>query len=430
MQTDIPVELFILVLLIMLSAFFSSAETALTTVNKIRIRSLAEEGNKRAKKLLKITADSPKMLSAILIGNNLANITASSLTTSVTMHLFGSVGVGIATGIVTLIILVFAEISPKTIAAFHAEKVSLRYANVIYVVIKILTPVIFVINLISLTFLKLLHIKSSSTYSKLTIKDLRTIVNVGHENGVIETEEHDIISNVFDFTDSLVKEVMVPRIDITFINVASSYEDIIQIFRETQYTRLPVYETTTDNVVGILNIKDLILAEHKKDFFIRSLMREPFYTFEYKNTAELLAEMRSKSINIAIVLDEYGSTAGLITLEDLIEEIVGEIRDEYDNNEEEDILQISDSEYFVSGSMNLETLCESLPLSFSSGDYDTIGGYITGLFDHVPIVGEVITTEDHITLRVQKMDKNRVEKIKITFPKYDESLDPKQTEDV
>ena len=254
----------------------------------------------------------------------------------------------------------------------------------------------------------------------MTEKELRTIVDVGHENGIIESEEHEIINNVFDFNDAQAKEIMVPRIDMTMVEVNCSYDDLLAIFRECQYTRLPVYEDTTDNVVGILNIKDLLLLTDTSQFSIRALMREPFFTYEHKNTAELFHEMKKNSINIAIVLDEYGTTVGLITLEDLIEEIVGDIRDEYDANEEADLTKISKQEYLVSGSMNLDDLCETLDLPFSSEDYDTVGGYVIGLLDHFPKEGEVITTKDGFTFFVKKMDKNRVEKILLTMPEKSE----------
>lgn len=421
MQTTEIIQLIVLIILLLLSGFFSSAETALTTANRIRMRTLAEEGNKKAARVLAITDDSPKMLSAILIGNNIVNLSASSLSTSLALKLFGSVGVGIATGILTLLVLIFGEISPKTMATIYADKMSLSYSGIILFLMKILTPVIFVINALSMLLLRLLRVNPNDAAKQMTEKELRTIVDVGHENGIIESEEHAIINNVFDFNDAQAKEVMVPRIDMTMVDINSSYDELLEIFREFQFTRIPVYEDSTDNVVGILNIKDLLLLDNQNDFSIRSLMREPFYTYEHKNTAELFNEMKTESINIAIVLDEYGTTAGLITLEDLIEEIVGEIRDEFDANEEEDLIKLNEQEYLISGSMNLEDLCETLNLPFSSEDYDTIGGYLIGLLEHFPKEGETFTTEENITLRVQKMDKNRIEKIHISLPKEEEN---------
>lgn len=255
----------------------------------------------------------------------------------------------------------------------------------------------------------------------MTENELRTIMDVGHESGVIEAEEHEMINNVFDFTDAEAKEVMIPRIDMTFVPVDASYQELLDIFRETRYTRLPVYEESNDNVIGILNMKDLLLCEDQNNFSIREIMRTPFFTYEHKNTAELFSQMQESSINIAIVLNEYGTTAGLITMEDLLEEIVGEIHDEYDYNEEEDVYAINDREYLVQGSMNLDDLCDSLEIHLESEDYDSIGGYMIGLLDHVPEEGEAVTAPDGTILRVDKMDKNRIEKIYIRIPDKDET---------
>lgn len=380
------------------------------------MRTLAEDGDKRAATVLRITDDSGKMLSAILIGNNIVNLSASSIATSLAIKLWGSVGAGIATGILTFLILIFGEISPKTLATIHSEKISLAYSGVIAFLMKILTPVIFIINKLSMGFLMLLRVDPNAGAQQMTEEELRTIVDVSKESGVIESEEHTMINNLFDFGDAQAKEVMVPRIDMTFAQIDSSYDELIQIFQEDKFTRLPVYEDTTDNVVGILNMKDLLLYKDKEHFSVRSVMREPYFTYEHKNTAELFMEMRKSSISLAVVLDEYGATAGLITLEDLLEEIVGEIRDEYDTDEEDPIVQLNDREYMVLGSTNLEDLCEEIGLSFTSEDYDTIGGYLIGLLDHLPEKNEIIITDDDVLLRVEQMDKNRIEKIYIKKP--------------
>lgn len=416
MSTGDFIQIICLVILLLLSAFFSSAETALTTVNHIRIRTLAEEGNVRAQRVLKITEDSSKMLSAVLIGNNIVNLSASSIATTLAIGFFGNVGAGIATGILTILILIFGEISPKTLATIHSVKLSLAYSGPIYFLMKILTPVIFIINALALAFLKLLRVDPNATEKAMTEEELRTIVQVSHESGVIETEEREMIESVFDFTDSEAKEIMVPRIDMAFVNVDASYEELLDIFRDTRHTRLPVYEDTNDNVVGILNIKDLLLFQDHSNFSIHDIMREPFFTHEHKNTAELLKEMQTASINLAIVLNEYGTTAGLITIEDLLEEIVGELHDEYDENEEKDILALNEHEYIVQGSMNLYDLCDELNISLESEDYDSIGGYVLERLDHLPEEGECITTEDNILIRVDKMDKNRIEKVYLKLP--------------
>ena len=416
MDTSDIVQLISLVVLILFSAFFSSAETALMTVNKIRLRTLMENGNKSAERVLRITEDSGKLLSAILIGNNIVNISASSIATILATKLLGNAGAGVATGILTFLILIFGEISPKTLATIHAEKLALLYSGIIAFLMKILTPVIFIINKLAMGFLFLIGVKPGDADTLMTEEELLTIIDVSKEEGVIEDEEHEMINNLFDFGDSQAKEVMVPRIDMVFADVNNTYDELIAIFKDNMFTRLPVYEGTTDNVIGILNMKDILLCTDRESFSIRNLIREPYFTYEQKNTAELFLEMRKSSISLAIVLDEYGATAGLITLEDLLEEIVGEIRDEYDTDEEDPIEQLNEREFIVLGSANLDDVCEKLDLNFTSDDYDTIGGYLIGLLDHLPVKNEIIITEDDILLRVEQMDKNRIEKIYIKKP--------------
>ena len=409
-------QLIAIIILLCLSAFFSSSETALTTVNQIRMRTLADNGDKRAARVLHVTGNPGKMLSAILIGNNIVNLSASSISTSLAIHLFGNTGAGIATGILTFLILIFGEVTPKTMATIKADSMSLTVAAPIGFLMKILTPVIFIINKLSLGLMFLLHVNIKDAQKKMTEEELRTIVDVSQENGVIEHEERDMIHNLFDFGDAEAKEIMVPRIDMTFVQADATYQEVLDIFRQDMFTRLPVYEDSTDNVIGIINMKDFLLQNDTPEFSVRNLLREPYFTYEHKNTADLFLEMRKSSISLAIVLDEYGVTAGLITLEDLLEEIVGEIRDEYDADEEDDITRISDREFYVLGSANLNDVSEALSLHFTSDDYDTIGGYCLGLLDHLPEKNEIILTDKNILLRIDRMEKNRIERIYIRLP--------------
>ena len=418
MDSSVVIQLIILAVLILLSALFSSAETSLTTSNKLKIQSLADQGSKRARILLKISEDSGKMLSAILIGNNLVNNAATALTTSLIIQLFGNSAVGIATGVITLLILIFGEISPKTLATIHSEKMALLYAPLIHFLMKIFTPVIFIVNKLSMGVLFILRVNPDQKVNTMTEHELRTIVDVSHEDGVIESEEKEMIYNVFDMGDAKAKDIMVPRVHVTFADINSTYDELIEIFREDKFTRLPIYEETTDNVVGTINMKDLLLYNYndKKEFHVRDILREAYFTYEYKSISELLVEMRQASINIAIVLDEYGETAGLITLEDLLEEIVGEIHDEYDENEEEFVRQINDREYIIEGSMNLDDLNDSLGLNLSSEDYDSLGGFIIEHLDRLPEQGDELTTDDGIRLVVEALQKNRVESVHLYIP--------------
>ena len=379
-------------------------------VNKIRIRNLADAGLSSAQTLMKVLDNQPKMLSAILIGNNIVNISASSLSTIVVTRAFGDMYVGVGTGILTLLVLIFGEITPKTSATLYSETMALRFAKPIYMIMQVLTPVIFIVDKLSQGVLRLLHVDPNKKQDAITEDELRTIVEVSHEEGVIESDEKKMIYNVFDFGDSVAKDIMVPRIDMTFIDVNATFSEVIEVFREVKYTRYPVYEETTDNVIGIINIKDLLLTENQKKFCIRDYLREPLYTYEFKKTADLMVELRKTQNNIAIVLDEYGATAGLITLEDMLEEIVGEIRDEYDEDEEDLIRRIGPREYVVEAAMKLDDLNDQLGLDLESEDYDSIGGFIIGLLDHLPEEGEEVTHRN-LRLVVDQVDRNRIDKI-------------------
>lgn len=410
MDSGQALQILIVIGLLALSAFFSSSETAMMAVNKIRVRNLADAGLSSAQTLMKVLDNQPKMLSAILIGNNIVNISASSLATILVTRAFGDMYAGVGTGILTLLVLIFGEITPKTSATLYSETMALRFAKPIYMIMQVLTPVIFIVDKLSQGVLRLLHVDPNKKQDAITEDELRTIVEVSHEEGVIESDEKKMIYNVFDFGDSVAKDIMVPRIDMTFIDVDATFSEVIEVFREVKYTRYPVYEETTDNVIGIINIKDLLLTENQKKFCIRDYLREPLYTYEFKKTAELMVELRKTQNNIAIVLDEYGATAGLITLEDMLEEIVGEIRDEYDEDEEDLIRRIGPREYVVEAAMKLDDLNDQLGLDLESEDYDSIGGFIIGLLDHLPEEGEKVT---HKTLRfvVDKVDRNRIDKI-------------------
>lgn len=416
MDSSDVIQFLILIILICLSAFFSSAETSMTTVNKIRIQSLSEEGDARAKTLLKVIEDSGKLLSTILIGNNVVNLSASSLATTLTMRLFGNAAVSISTGIITLLVLIFGEITPKTLASVHGEGLALAYAKPIYILMTIMTPVIFLMNHISGGVLRLLGTDPHAKSSTITEHELRTLVNVGHEEGVIKTEERQMINNVFDFDDSRAEDIMVPRIDVTFADINSTYEDLIRLFREDKHTRFPVYKDSTDNIVGIANIKDLLLCD-KEDFSLKKILREPYFTYEYKKTSELLMEMKENSVSFAIVLDEYGATSGIITLENLVEEIVGDIHDEYEDQEEEEIKEIIPGrEYVAVGSARLDDLNETLHLDLSSEDYDSIGGYMIEQLDRFPEEGETVVTESRVQLTADKVERTRIASVRICLP--------------
>ena len=408
------IQLVILIVLVILSGFFSSAETALTTVNRVRMRALEEEGSKRAARVNKILENYSKMLSAILIGNNIVNLSAASLATTLAARIH--LAVGIATGTLTIVVLIFGEIVPKTWAMVSSEKLSLAYSGIIYGLMQLLTPVIFIIDKLANGILRLMHIDPSKRMTTMTEAELRTYVEVSHEDGVIESEEREMIYNVFDFSDALAKDIMIPRINMVTVNVNATYDKVMNVFRESMYTRLPVYQEEKDNIIGFINIKDFILTGNPENFLVKNILRDAHYTYEYKKVADLLYELREKTTSMTFVLNEYGAAVGMITLEDLLEEIVGEIRDEYDADEAELIKEVGERTWLVEGSMKLDDINDRLGTKLDSEDYDSIGGIIIEYLDRLPEDNEEITLDNGIHLKVQGIDQNRIIKVQMTLP--------------
>lgn len=417
MDTSAILQAICLVLLLVGSAFFSSAETALTTVNRIQIQLLAEEDNKKAKRVEMILDQSPKMLSAILIGNNIVNISASALATTLTISVFGNAYVGLATGILTLLVLVFGEITPKSLASIFSLQLSLSYSGFIWMLMRILTPVIFVVEAIRTGILKLMGVDPNAKGNRITEDELKTLVDVGLEEGAIENDEFEMITNVFSLDDSLAKDIMIPRIDMSFLHVDATYDEVIELYRETSYTRFPIYSESRDTIIGTINVKDLLLYPKDEPFHIRKLLREPHFTFEHKEVGTLLMEMQEGSISLVIVLDEYGATSGMITMEDILEEIVGEIRDEYDKDETDAILELKPGrEYLIDGSTNLTDVNDTLKIDLESEEYDSIGGYIIEKLDRLPKSGETIQLDNGIKMITEVVKRNRVEKVHVFLP--------------
>ena len=385
MDTSGVIQLVSIVILIFLSGFFSSAETALSTVNRVRMRTLEEEGSKRAARVNKVLDNYSKMISTILIGNNIVNLTASSLATTLAMRI--NLAVGIATGVLTIVVLLCGEIVPKTWAILYSEKLALTYCNVIYFLMQVLTPVIFIVDLLSHGIMKLLHIDPNKKASTMTESELKTYVDVSHEDGVIESEERKLIYNVFDFSDAHAKDIMIPRINMVTVSLDATYDDVLAVFRDSMYTRLPVYEDDKDNIIGLINIKDFILTEDQSAFHVGNILRDAYYTYEYKKIADLMYEMREKTTNVSFVLNEYGATVGMITLEDLLEEIVGEIWDERDEAVE-DIVQIDESTYRVLCSTNIEDFFEFFNLEpVEDIEATTVNGWMTEQIGSIPAQG-------------------------------------------
>ena len=384
------------------------------TCNKVKMKALADEGNRGAARVLHICEDTQKMLSAILIGNNIVNLSASALMTVLVTDMFGSFAIGIGTGVLTLVVLIFGEIIPKTIATAYAENISLWYSGIIVGLMAIMVPFSFVINGIATVILKILHVDTDNRQA-MTENELKTYVDVSHEDGVIESGEKEIIYNVFDFSDAVAKDIMIPRIDMSCVSTQATYDEVMKVFKENMYTRIPVYEgNEQDNVIGLINVKDLILLQDKEGFKISDHLRKAYYTYEFKKTADLLVEMREKSQNVAFVLSEYGATVGMITLEDLLEEIVGEIRDEYDSDEIILIKNVGGRRYLVEGNMKLDDINDELGTDLDSEDYDSIGGLMIEALDRLPGYGETVTLDNGITLTARGIKGNRITKVLIT----------------
>ena len=420
MDTSAILQAICLVLLLVGSAFFSSAETALTTVNRIQIQLLAEEDNKKAKRVEMILDQSSKMLSAILIGNNIVNISPSALATTLTISVFGNAYVGLATGILTLLVLVLGEITPKSLASIFSLQLSLAYSGFIWMLMRILTPVIFVVEAIRTGILKLMGVDPNAKGNRITEDELKTLVDVGLEEGAIENDEFEMITNVFSLDDSLAKDIMIPRIDMSFLHVDATYDEVIELYRETSYTRFPIYSETRDTIIGTINVKDLLLYPKDEPFHIRKLLREPHFTFEHKEVGTLLMEMQEGGISLVIVLDEYGATSGMITMEDILEEIVGEIRDEYDKDDTDAIIEMKPGrEYLIDGSTNLTDVNDTLKIDLESEEYDSIGGYIIEKLDRLPKSGETIQLDNGIKMITELVKRNRVEKVHVFLPEKD-----------
>lgn len=419
MEVPDVIQLICLIVLVFLSAFFSSAETAFSTVNRVKMRTLEEEGNKRAAKVNKILENYSKMLSAILIGNNIVNLSAASLATTLAMKIH--LAAGIATGILTIVILIWGEIVPKTWAMTSSTKLTLAYSGVIYGLMQLLTPVIFLIDKLANGILRMMRIDPSKKITTMTEAELRTYVEESHKDGIIESEEREMIYNVFDFSDALAKDIMIPRINMVTVDIEDSYDEVLSVFRESMYTRLPVYQGNQDNIIGLINIKDFILTDGGETFHVKNILRDAHYTYEFKKVADLLIEIREKTTNVTFVLNEYGATVGMITLEDLLEEIVGEIRDEYDADEEELIKAVDERSYLVEGSLKLDDINDELEVELESEDYDSISGIIIECLNRLPEDNEEVTLENGIRLKVQGIEQNRIQKVLITLPEINEA---------
>ncbi len=412
MDSEIGIQLFILLLLIGGSAFFSMSETALMSLTQLDVRHMVAQKVKGAKLLEKLEEDTTRLLGTILVGNNLINIGASALATVVATDIFGSAGVGIATGVMTLFVLIFGELTPKSIATKNPQRVALFVSKPIYLVMVVVSPVVKVLMAIANVLIRLLGGEVDGNSAYITADKLKTIVTVGHEEGVLEQDEKEMIYNVFNFGESYAKDIMIPRTDIVAVDIDATYAEVLDIFNEHHFSRMPVFKESHDNIVGMLYIKDLLKnTVDLEQFTVSAVLREAYFIHEFTRIDKLFDEMRSKKIGMAFVVDEYGGTSGLITVEDLIEEIVGEIHDEYDI-QDEDFSKISEWEYLIDGAYRIDDLNDRVGLKLVSNEFDSVGGYVIGLLDRFPEVGETVKT-DYLTFVIEEADNKRINKVRL-----------------
>ena len=416
MDPEQSTQVAIFIVCLLLSAFFSASETALLSVSKIRMRTLAEEGNKKAKNVEKLLENTDALLSTILVGNNLVNILATSLSTSLAISMFGSSGVGIATAIVTVLILIFSEITPKSLSAKYSDILALSVAQALSFLVVLFKPIVVVLNFISGLIIRLFGGKLEVAPA-ITEEEIKTVVTVGHEAGVLETEEKEMIHNVFAFGDTEIREIMTPRINVVSVGDDVTYEELMETYKKEQFSRLLVHSQSYDEVIGVLNMKDLLFKNiDPSTFNVTDYMRDAYIVYEFNHVSDVFASMRNARVSMAVVLDEYGVMSGLVTFEDIIEEIVGNIDDEYDKEEEELIKQIGERTYLVDGTMSFNEINDEIGTHFESEEFESIGGMVLGACNGVPALHHKLIL-DEVEIEVEKIHKNRIALLKLTMPK-------------
>ncbi len=408
--SSLRLELVGLFILLLISAFFSGAETAFLSCRRIRMRHLLEEGNKKAGIILKLMKEPEKVVASLVIGNNIVNVAASAIATSIAINLFGNKGIGIAIGVMTFLILIVGEITPKGIAVNNAERISLTFASFMYYFAKALSPVAAGLTVISRAFIRISGNKKDRN-PLITEGEFRTFLTIAAEEGSLEEEERERISNVVAFSDTLAREVMTPRTDMVCIDANSTLEEARDVAVKTGRSRIPVYEENVDHVIGILYAKDLLRHSEGN---LRAILRTPYFIPETKGVDELLKEMQRDKIHLAIAVDEYGGTAGIVTIEDVLEEIVGEIFDEYDTASVP-IRKIDEETFLINGVVSIDEVNQVLSIAIPENEVESIGGFILEQMGRIPKEGEKITF-DGVDFTVFKTDGVRIMKVRAKKP--------------
>ena len=412
-DTEAWLQLIVLIISLILCAMASAAETALTSVSRIKLKNLVEEGDKKALEIESLIAKPNVFLSTILVVNSVAVIVASSMTTVLALRFIPNYGELIGTILISMVVLIFCEITPKTAAVQNP----VRWARVLVTPVRVtawlLHPLVVVLSAITNTLVRLMGGRIKHRGPFVTEEELRLLVNVGEEEGVLEEEETDMIHSIFEFADTTVREVMIPRIDMITLESNATVDEAVDLALQGGFSRIPVYEETIDNIIGVLFTKDMLkqLREGHNSLPIRELVRPAFFVPESKKLDDLLREIRQKRTHMAIVVDEYGSVAGLVTIEDLVEEIVGDIQDEYDR-EENLYERVSQFEYIFDAKINIDEFNELMDTDLENEDYDTLGGFLLGQLDKIPVAGDTITVKN-LTFTVLTTRGLRITKVRV-----------------
>jgi len=417
-MSNIELYLVLFVVCLLLSAFFSASETSFVALQRIRVEHLVESKVKGARRVARMIKKPEKLLSTILLGNNFVNVAAAALGTMLAVSVWGERGVLIATIGVTILILIFAEATPKTIATQHAERLSIIFARPIEWIAWLLTPFVIALSWIASVFSKLMGGKPVLR-SLASPEEIRTMISVGHKEGTVEEAEAEMLHNVFEFGDRPVNEVMIPRLEVVSIEQGSKINDFLTLYAESPLSRFPVYQENMDNVVGILSVKDVLMAQARgsitDDSTIDDLVRPAYFAPESKRINELFAEMRDKNYRMCVVVDEYGGTAGVVSLSRLVEEIVGPVGDELADVEKEYEI-INDYTFQIDGSMRIDEANEEMELELPEGDYETVAGFVLHLLGHIPKLNEQLRYKG-LKLVITEMRGLKIEKILLTKEK-------------
>lgn len=406
-------QIIALVFLVAMSAVFSSSETAITSVSKIKVRQLDQKDNKNAHLLKKLHDNMQTTISTILIGNNIVNIAASSIATILFTNIFHQNGALISTVVMTVFVLIFGEVLPKTIAQYKNKSVALKFSRFIYFLTIIFKPIVKVLNILTRLIIKL-FVGEDEDSSTLTEEELKTLVEVSEEEGVLKNQETEIMINALELKETLAVDIMTPRTSMASVDIEDAESDLKEIIKNITYSRIPVYEDSIDDIIGVLHIKELAhkIIEDDRDFKVRDILKPAFYAYEYIPVVDLFKQMRTKNISISIIIDEYGGTSGIVTMEDILEELVGEIDDEYDN--EKEVTKLSDNEYLVDPEMRIDEVNERFDLDIQSDKFDSIGGFVIELLDRMPKSKDEVEFEN-MKFVVVNVDKRKITQLMIVF---------------